>query len=203
VSHPVLNGTGIEASPKHTRSVGVSERLEVEPVSIVDLCAGSDCFAFIEHVLVMIARRRRKYEFASDVVWVSFQAVEQGLWHRHFPALPSFLIEAEVRRIDQRTHNVQIRRNRMLSDFIKEQLAESDDVVGRRGFAGNVVFHVPKPHVIQEGKRRAFPNRALRETVISAEVNRAGEDAFKPIDVPTIVLPITWPPNSSSISEPE
>ena len=68
----------------------------------------------------------------------------------------------------------------MLTDFIPELLAESDDVVGRRGFAGNVVFHIPEPHMIEEGKAREFPNRLLRKTVIGPEVNRAREDAFKP-----------------------
>ena len=79
----------------------------------------------------------------------------------------------------------------MLADFIPELLTESDDVVGRRGFARNVVFHVPEPHAIEEGKPREFPNRVLRETLISAKVNRAGEDAFKPVDEATIVLSIT------------
>jgi hypothetical protein len=80
----------------------------------------------------------------------------------------------------------------MLADFIPELLAESDDVVDRRGFAGNVGFHVPEPDVIEESKPGEFPNAALRETVISTEVNRACEDAFKPVDEPTVVLPITW-----------
>ena len=79
----------------------------------------------------------------------------------------------------------------MLADFIPELLAESDDVIGRRGFAGNVVFHVPELHVIEEGKPGEFPNRSLRETVIRTEVNRAAEDAFKPVDEPTIVLSIS------------
>jgi predicted RecB family nuclease len=46
-------------------------------------------------------------------------------------------------------------------------------------------------NMIEEGKSGEFPNRALRETVISAEVNRARENALKPVDEPTVVLPIT------------
>jgi len=79
----------------------------------------------------------------------------------------------------------------MLADFIPELLAESDDVVASHGFAGNVVFHVPEAHAIEEGEPGKFPNPALGETVITAEVNRAREDAFKPIDEPQVVLSIT------------
>jgi len=64
--------------------------------------------------------------------------------------------------------------------------------VVERGSAGNVGFQVPEPHVIEKGKPVEFPNRVLRETVVSTEVNRACEDAFKPVDEPTVVLPITW-----------
>jgi hypothetical protein len=78
-----------------------------------------------------------------------------------------------------------------LADFIPELLAESNDVVARRGFARNVVFHVPGLHVIEEGKPGEFPNRSLRKTVIRAEVNRTAEDAFKPVYEPTIVLFVT------------
>ena len=69
----------------------------------------------------------------------------------------------------------------MLADFIPELLAESNDVVVRRGPARNVFFHVPEPHVIEEGKPRQFPNRTLRETVITAEINGARKNAFKPV----------------------
>ena len=79
----------------------------------------------------------------------------------------------------------------MLEDFIPGLLAESDDVIGRRGFAGNVAFHVPEPHVIEEGKPREFPNGTLRETFVRPEVNGARENAFKPVDEPTIVRSIT------------
>ena len=106
------------------------------------------------------------------------------------PNEPKIQIETTWR-IDQCAHNVQIGRNRMLSDFIPELLAESDDVEARRDFGGNVVFHVPAPHVIEEGEPGEFPNRALREMIITAEVNGAREDAFKPVDEPTLVLPIT------------
>ena len=75
------------------------------------------------------------------------------------PNEPKIQIEATWR-IDQRTHNVQIRRNRMLADFIPEVLTDIYDIVVRRGFARNVVFHVPEPHVIEEGKSGEFPNRA-------------------------------------------
>jgi len=45
--------------------------------------------------------------------------------------------------------------------------------------------------MIEEGKAREFPNRLLRKTVIGPEVNRAREDAFKPVDEPTVVFSIT------------
>jgi hypothetical protein len=79
----------------------------------------------------------------------------------------------------------------MLADFIPEVLTDIYDIVVRRGFARNVVFDVPEPHVIEEGKSGEFPNRAPRDTVISAEVNCAGENAFKSVDEPMIVLSIT------------
>src|SRR5262249_42540531 len=76
-------------------------------------------------------------------------------------------------------------------NFIPELLADSDDVVVRRGLARNVVFHIPETHVIEEGKPGEFPNRSVRETVIRTEVNRATENAFKPVDEAAIVLSVT------------
>ena len=67
------------------------------------------------------------------------------------PNQPKIQIETPWR-IDRCAYNVQIRRNRMLADFIPELLAESDDVVARLGFAGNVAFHMPEPHMIEEAK---------------------------------------------------
>ncbi len=79
----------------------------------------------------------------------------------------------------------------MLADFMPELLAESDDVVGRRGFAGKVLFHVPEPHVIEEGKPGEFPNRMLRKTIISAEVDRAREHPLKSFNEPAVMLSVT------------
>ena len=59
----------------------------------------------------------------------------------------------------------------MLADFIPELLAESDEVVHRCCCAENVGFHVPEPHVIEEGQPSAFPNPVHRETVISSSVS--------------------------------
>jgi hypothetical protein len=79
----------------------------------------------------------------------------------------------------------------MFADFIPKLLAESNDVVGRRWFAGNVGFHVPKPHVIEESKTREFPDRTLRKAVISAKINCACEDALKPVDETPVVGPVS------------
>jgi hypothetical protein len=106
------------------------------------------------------------------------------------PNEPKIQIETTWR-IDQGPHNIQIRRHRMLADFIPKRVAESDDVVARRGFAGRVVVHVPKPHVIEEGEPREFPNRTVRKTVISAKVDGAREYPLKSFNEPPVMLPVT------------
>ena len=77
----------------------------------------------------------------------------------------------------------------MLADFMPELLAESDDVVGpprlrqKRGFSCTRA-------ACDRRRQTGWTPKSLRETVIRAEVNRAAEDAFKPVDEPTIVLSI-------------
>jgi hypothetical protein len=72
----------------------------------------------------------------------------------------------------------------MFADFVPKLLAEGDDVVGRRGFAGNLLFHVREPHVIEEREPREFPDSLLLYLLIGSKVDRAREDAFKPVDEP-------------------
>ena len=67
-----------------------------------------------------------------------------------------------------------------------------------RGF-----FRGPEPHVIEQGEPGEFPDCALGETVITPEVNRASEDAFKPVDKPRYCFPLLGKLNSSSSSDPE
>jgi hypothetical protein len=73
------------------------------------------------------------------------------------PDEPKIEIQA-ARGIDQCAHNVQIRRNRMMTDFLPELLAQSDEVIARRAFAGPAVFHVPESHMIEDGEPAEFPN---------------------------------------------
>jgi hypothetical protein len=106
------------------------------------------------------------------------------------PNQPEIKIETTWR-VGERAYNVQIRWDRMIADFIPELFAQNDHVVARQRLVGNAIFHIPESHVIEESKPGEFPNRTLRKTVISAKVNRAREDAFKPVDEPAVVLPVS------------
>src|SRR2546425_1008623 len=96
VPHPMLNGAWIEASTEHPRGVRRSECFQIELLH-VHLREFGDRFAFVEHVLIVIARRRRENEFAGQMVRVVFQPVEESLWYRHFTVLPSLWVKPEMR----------------------------------------------------------------------------------------------------------